>query len=251
MLDFSRLSAGSISTECIARLATEQGIHHSVWKQAPRSPWIHIQGKWEDYLHSRGSGFRKSLRRKLRQLHSLGEVSLETVTGRQALSEGLADGLRIEADGWKGCNKTAISSQHEVSSFYIALAQIMAAKGQLRLHFLTVDKVRIAFDYSILANRCLYSLKAGHSRAYDRFSPGTLLLALILQSAHEEQLVGMDLLADADPFKMHWTDTTRTHQWLHCYSDSLRGRFWQSIKCRISPALRSAWSRIRADQRLA
>lgn len=237
VLDLPRLSADSITTACFVRLATEQDVRYSLWERAPRSPWIDIQSSWKEYLDSRSAGFRKALRRKMRRLAALGKVRLETVTGRTEIDQGLADGLHLEAEGWKGSNKSAISSQPAVRGFYTELAEVMAARGQLRLHFLTLDDVRIAFDYSIIANRCLYSLKAGHSSVHARYSPGTLLLGLILQRAHEEGLVGVDLLGDSDEFKMHWTDATRTHPWLHCYSDSLRGRLLHIIKCRLIPTV--------------
>lgn len=236
VLEFPRLSADSITTERFAGLAREQEVECSLWQNAPRSPWIDIQPTWADYLELRSSGFRKGLRRKTRRLAALGDVGLETVTGRDALDRGLADGLRIEAEGCRGSNRTAISSQPGVKGLYEDLAAAMAARGQLRLHFLTLDGERIAFDYSIIANRCLYSLKAGHSTAYARFSPGTLLLGLILRKAHDEGLVGMDLLGDTDEFKMHWTDVTRQHQWLHCYSSSVRGRLLHAIKRRSMPS---------------
>lgn len=238
VLDFPRLSAESTTADRFGRLAMEQGVSYSNWQRAPRSPWIQIQSCWDDYLDSRSASFRKGLRRKMRRLSSLGKVGLETITGRNALDQVLADGLQIEAEGWKGTNGTAISSQPAAVAFYSELAGIMSARGQLRLHFLTLDDVRIAFDYSILTNRCLYSLKAGHSSAYAHYSPGTLMLALIVQAAHEEDLIGVDLLGDADEFKMHWTDATRTNPWLHCYSRSWRGRLLHVIKCSLIPTLR-------------
>lgn len=239
MLDFPRLSAGSITTECFVQLAAEQAVRTSLWRRAPPSPWIAIQPSWDDYLAARSAGFRKSLRRKMRRLHRQGKVKLQTVTDPEALDQALADGLDIEAEGWKGSNRTAMASQPAVAGFYTELAETMAARGQLRLHFLTLDDERIAFDYSILANRCLHSLKAGHSRAHARLSPGTVLLALILQQAHDQGLRGMDLLGESDEFKMHWTDATQTHQWLHCYSGSIRGRLAHWIKSGLLPRLRT------------
>ncbi|MFU8830598.1 MAG: GNAT family N-acetyltransferase [Wenzhouxiangella sp.] len=238
VLDFPRLRADSGTTDRFIRLATEQDVPYRLWQRAPRSPWIDIQPSWNDYLASRSAGFRKSLRRKMRKLAKQGRVGLETVTGGEALDQGLADGLRIEAEGWKGYNRTAISSQSAVATFYTELAGIMAARRQLRLHFLTLDDARIAFDYSIIANQCLYSLKAGHRSACARFSPGTLMLGLIVQKAHQEGLTGVDLLGEADEFKMHWTDATRTRPWLHCYSDSPRGRLLHLVKCRLLPTVR-------------
>lgn len=240
VIDLPHLSAGSVTTKRFAQLAQEQAVGYSLWPRAPRSPWIEIQRSWDDYLASRSPGFRKSLRRKMRRLAALGRVGLETVTEPDGLDQALAEGLAIEAEGWKGSNKTAMASQPAVAGFYAELAQTMAARAQLRLHFLTLDGVRIAFDYSLVANRCLYSLKAGHSSAYARRSPGTVLLALMVEKAHQEDLRAVDLLGESDEFKMHWTDTTQTHQWLHCYSRSFRGRLFHFVKSRLLPRMRAS-----------
>ena len=241
VLDFPRLTAGSSTLDRFTRMAREQKIRHHLWPRAPRSPWIDIQPSWEHYLDARSPGFRKTLRRKTRRMAELGTVRLETVTDDAALEDGLAEAMQIEAEGLKGSNRTAISSQPAVIRFYSELARSMAARGRLRLHFLTLDHVRIAFDYSLITNRCLYSLKAGHRSTHAPFSPGTLLLSLILQQAHKDGLSGMDLMGDADEFKMHWTDAARAHQWLHCYSESLRGRLSRSIRCRLIPKVRALW----------
>lgn len=240
VLDFCRLSADSMMTARFVQCAVDQGVKRSLWARAPTSPWIDVLPSWNDYLNARSSGFRKSIRRKMRRLAALGEVRLETLTDQAALAPGLADGLHIESDGCKGSKRTAIASQPSVAGFYTELANLMASRGQLRLHFLTLNNQRIAFDYSLLSDRCLYSLKAGHSRDHAHLSPGTLLLGLIVQSAHDEGLYGIDLMGDADSFKMQWTDTTRAHHWLHCYSDSLRGRWLHLVKCQLLSGLRNA-----------
>lgn len=238
VLDLPCLSAGSDTADHFVRLATEHGVPHRLWAHGPCSPWVEIQPSWAAYLASRSAGFRKALRRKRRQLDALGRVDLETVTDGPALVQALLEGFQIEAEGCRGGRRTAVLSQQRVKDFYTELAQKMAGRGQLRLHFLTLDGQRIAFDFSLCSDRSINSLKAGHRLAHARFSPGTLLLALIIQSAHEERLAGIDLLGDSDEFKMHWTAVARRHRWLHCYSISWRGRLLYLIKGRLSALLR-------------
>lgn len=232
VLDFPRIGADSATSEQFVRLAGQQKVRYSVWQSPTGSPWITLQSSWDAYLRSRSTSFRKALGRKMRRLAERGKVRLETVTDGEQLEQGLADALRIEAEGWKGRGGTAIASQPAVKGFYSRLAESMASLGQLRLHFLSLDGERIAFDYSIIANRCLYSLKAGHANAHARHSPGTLLLGLIVEQAHAQRLRGIDLMGEADEFKMHWTDVTRTHPWLHCYSSSFRGRLIHALKAK-------------------
>ncbi len=249
ILDLPRLPETSETLHLLSRFADERGIRHSIWKKAPGSPWVDMEASWGDYLQQRSAGFRKSLRRKFRQLSSAGRYVLETVTEPDAIDQALADGFQIEAKGWKNRSKTAIATQTEALVFYTRLARDLTETGNLRLHFLALDDKRIAFDYSIFRHNRLYSLKSGLDIDHAKHSPGTLLLYLILEKAHGEELLELDLLGTADEFKMQWTRNTRPNPWLLVYSDSIRGRLLFLLKVRAVPAIKRMIQRFPATMR--
>ena len=238
ILDLPQLPAHSDTFVLFREYATQEGIRHSIWDQAPGAPWVDTQTSWEEYLQDRSKGFRKALRRKLRGLSKEGDFALETLTDADAIDKALGDGFRIEAAGWKSHEKTAITSAGEALEFYTTLARVQSRKGNLRLHFLILNGRRIAFDYSIVKHKRLYSLKSGLDYRHARQSPGTLLLYLILQKAHDEGLIEVDLLGNTDAFKMQWTHKVRPSQWMLIYSFSKRARLLFTLKIRMLPAIR-------------
>jgi len=238
ILDLPRLPDESETCRLFTQFADQTRIRHSIWMQAPGSPWISTHSNWGDYLQARSPSFRKSLRRKLRQLSNAGPYALETVTDIDAIDQALVDGFQIEAKGWKNHSKTAIASQSDALDFYTNLARDLAGNGHLRLHFLTLNEKRIAFDYSIFRHKRLYSLKSGMDLEHAHYSPGTLLLYLILQQAHDEELVEVDLLGTADEFKMQWTRNMRDSPWLLVYSGSIRARMLHALKARVLPTIK-------------
>ena len=100
----------------------------------------------------------------------------------------MADGLRIEAAAWKGEEGTAILSDPTVADFYIQLAKREADLGQLRLTFLRVGGKRIAFNYILQNGQKLYAVKIGYDPEYHAYSPGNMLLNLILKDACQHSI---------------------------------------------------------------
>ena len=57
-----------------------------------------------------------------------------------------------------------------------------------------------------------FGLKMGFDESYRDLGPGSVIIAETFREAIEEGLRGMDLLGDADPYKMRWTDQVRPRQ---------------------------------------
>ncbi len=237
LLELSPMPARSRNLIRFMRLARAEGMRHGLW-EAAGSPRIHTRLPWEAYLAQRSSNFRKQLRRKLRRLSARGPLALEIIDRPEDLARALPEALAIEAAGWKGQRGSAIDSRPEVRCFYTRLASALSAKGELRLHFLTLAGRRIAFDLSIFSSQRLYSLKAGYLNDEAADSPGTLLVYHMLMHYMASGLVEFDLLGEPDAFKRQWTRDVRRHQWLVCFSGSVRSLAVYALKFRLAPAIR-------------
>ncbi|MCA1707565.1 MAG: hypothetical protein LC808_31565, partial [Actinobacteria bacterium] len=75
-----------------------------------RSPYIAIDGDWESYQGRIGRKVRSELLRRRRRLEQEGHLVLRVEDGGVRLEELLAEGLRVEAAGWKAEQGTAIGS---------------------------------------------------------------------------------------------------------------------------------------------
>jgi CelD/BcsL family acetyltransferase involved in cellulose biosynthesis len=156
----------------------------------------------------------------------------------------MEDGLRIEAAAWKGDQGTAILSDPAVTEFYVHLAERQADLGQLRLTFLRVGGKRISFNYLLQSQQTLYGVKIGYDPKYHSYSPGNMLLNLILQHGCENDMNEYDFLGVDDRWKLDWTKDTRSHQWLFLFRNRLRPRLLHYVKFsvipRVKPGIRRA-----------
>ncbi len=244
LLQLCQLPEDSVASSRLADLASSEGYLIGRWRSSG-SPYVSIRGDWETYLEGLSPSFRRTLRNRMRRLEEFGEVELETVAceGLPAaeLDRALDEGFALEAAAWKGEAGTAIRSRPETRSFYRQLAHRMAARGWLRLDFLKAGGRRLAFSYGLRHGARLYLLKGGYDPEYSRCSPGTVMYGEILRDAFERGLDELDLLGDAEPWKLRWTYETRTHHWLFVFRPSPRAGLAHLMKFGLAPKLQNAF----------
>lgn len=231
-----QLPAGSRTLEELPRLAIADGFLTGTWRSLD-SPFIDLTGGWEAYLKRLSSNQRHNVRRWLNRLSQLGEVKLEVISSGEQLDAALSDGFRIEAADWKSQSGTAILCQPELKRFFTQLAGATSRNGALRLIFLTVGQIRIAFAYALCYRNKLFVLKAGYDPQYAPYSPYNLLCYLVFRDACERGLAEYEFLGASDSWKLHWTKQTRPHYWLYVFSTSLRIRLLHYAKFRAVPSL--------------
>jgi len=209
---------------------------------APLAPFIQLAGDYDTFFAGLGAGCRFNLTKRYERLRRIGPVDVEVVTRRHQVDEAMLDGLRIEAAAWKGENGTAMISDPAVTEFYIRLAKRQADLGQLRLTFLRVAEKRIAFSYVLQNRRRLCAVKIGYDPEYHAYSPGNMLLNLIVKDACASGIEEYDLLGGDDDWKFEWTKETRQHRWLFLFRNRLRPRILRYLKFGLAPALKGVCS---------
>ncbi len=237
LLQLSRLVRESPTCEAMRRHSEDDGCATGLW-QGDVSPYLALQGTWDEYHASLPAKFRSNLRNRLSRLTRIGEPALEVLEGAEAIERGREDALRLEASGWKQESGTAICSDPAVERFYRLLAERATAGGWLRLMFLTVGGKRIATSYGSCYGGRLFLFKTGYDPEFATCAPFKLLTFLAIQSSYAEGLSEVDFLGDAEPWKLEWTDTSRPHDWLFTFSGSVRARLLRSVKFQMVPELK-------------
>ncbi len=199
------------------------GRHRTIVTTLERSPFVRVEGSWDDYLAARDGRLAPELRRRRRRLEEKGEIEIEVEDGGDRLGELLADGFRVEAAGWKGAAGTAIASRPQTGRFYTEIARWAAGRGWLRLGFLRVGGQAIAFDFSLEALGVHSLLKTGFDSEYLRYAPGKLLRAAMIERAFAAKLSGYDFLGDVAPWKLEWTDVLRDLRRLQAFAPGAAG----------------------------
>jgi CelD/BcsL family acetyltransferase involved in cellulose biosynthesis len=182
--------------------------HHTIVRTIARSPYIALEGSFDEFMAGRDRKFRKDIGRRWRRLEEGGGHAI-FADGSDDLDELLTDGFRLEASGWKGEQGSAISSDPAIERFYRRVAGWAAGRGWLRLAFLCVDDRRVAFDFGFEQGGSLYVPKGGFDVEYRSLGPGQLLTYAGIRRAFDEGLRTYELLGQQDDYKRHWTATTR------------------------------------------
>jgi CelD/BcsL family acetyltransferase involved in cellulose biosynthesis len=208
-----------------------------VWRSSD-SPYVELHGAWDAYVAGLPGKFRQNLRNRISRLRRIGEPALESIDGGAALDTAFDDSVRLESSGWKRRAGTAIASDPAVHRFYRLVAKRTAARGWLRLMFLTVGGRRIATSYSLCYDRRLFLCKTGYDPTYESCSPFKVLTYFALRQAFEEGLEEVDFLGDTEPWKREWTETVRSHDWVFLFSNTRRAQLVYALKFRLIPVLK-------------
>jgi CelD/BcsL family acetyltransferase involved in cellulose biosynthesis len=236
VLQLSRLPSDSPTLPAITNLAQREGCLTGTWR-GDVSPYLTLSGTWDSYLASLPAKFRSNLRNRLSRLAHIGEPRLEIVD-RDDDGQACEEALRLEASGWKADARTAISSSAPVRRFYTLLAERAAARGWLRLMFLTVGGRRIATAYGACVDGTLFLVKTGYDPEFSTCAPFKLLTYLAIQRAYAEGLREIDFLGDTEAWKLEWTNTSRPHDWLFVFANTMRARLLHSLKFQVAPELK-------------
>jgi CelD/BcsL family acetyltransferase involved in cellulose biosynthesis len=194
--------------------------YRSLQRTLERSPFVTVDGDWEEYERSLGRSVRSDLRRCRRRLEELGRVALDVEHDTAHLEEALA----VESLGWKGTAGTAILSASQTARFYGEVARWAAASGRLRLIFLRVDGHPVAFHLALEDDQTYFPLKGGFDPAFRAQSPGRLLIHATLERAFAVGLRRYEFLGDFDAYKLRWATEAYDRVLFQAFAPSPVGR---------------------------
>jgi CelD/BcsL family acetyltransferase involved in cellulose biosynthesis len=187
-----------------------------------RSPYV-VLAAGEDVDRRLSAKAAGNVRRNLRRLHEAGRVEVRVEAGPSRVDALLAEGLPVEASGWKVETGTAILSSPQTRRFYTAVAHWAADAGLLRLGFLRLDGRPIAFAFGLQDGTAFYLLKGGYDPAYRRFAPAKLLFRALMARAAASGLQRFELLGATEPWKLQWTRHCHERVLLRSYAPTVLG----------------------------
>ncbi len=220
-----------------------------------RSPYIALEGVTEADAVV-GRKMRKELRRCRRRLEELGELTVAVEDGGEDVDALLDEAFAVEERQWKGEGGTAITSSPATHAFYLDVGRWAARTGALRLVTMRLDGRMIAFELDLLYPSGLYSLKAGFDPDHRAHSPGHLTALAAIETAIAAGVPSYELLGDAEPYKLRWTDTCRELRSLEASPgtpagtvEHMRVRYLRPARRRIVGRAASAASSLRPSGR--
>jgi CelD/BcsL family acetyltransferase involved in cellulose biosynthesis len=184
--------------------------------------------------------FHRTLRRRRRRLTELGEVTYVDHPPRDQVESVLNEGLRLEAEGWKGREGVAVLNRPTHERWYRSVAEVAEDEGWLRLSSLYMDDRLLAFRYDLQYGSSRHGLISSYDESPDvSFSTGSLLLESVLEQSATDALRTYEFGYGNHPWKYDWTSDERRVYDLLIFGSGLAGRAVAMAK-RLSDLIRDA-----------
>lgn len=181
-----------------------------VAQQQTVMPFIDLRGlDWDGYLAQRSKKFRKQVRRTERSL--VGEHSMELRAATPETFEAdLTELFRLHdlRRGARGGSSLHTVARRSLRSFAATALQ----RGWLRLILMEAEGHPIAAFFGWRIGGSFASYQGGFDPAWSKESVGFAIEALVLRSAIEEGADEYDFLLGAEPWKLRFTDESRSIQ---------------------------------------
>ena len=138
-----------------------------------------------------------------------------------ALAENLDEQLDVlfalHAARWHARGEEGVLSSAAVQRFHREAAHALHAAGLLRMYVLHLQDRAAAAFYGFSAHGRAFYYLSGFDPAFDRFSPGTLIVGHAIEQAAREGATQFDFLRGREAYKYRWGARDRP-----CYAVELR-----------------------------
>jgi len=189
--------------------------------------------------------YRTRLNTKLRKLRALGEVVLKVYPPEDRLA--LEHFIHLEGKGWKGRAGGAISATKRAPQFYDLISRAAAEQGYLRFHSLELNNEPISMQFGLLMNGHYYAPKVAYDERYAMYSPGQLLVKLVIEELSKRGSHTYDFMGPRAPWKSVWTADTREHYNLYIFRPTLEGRALHALTLKLGARARKIKHQVFGD----
>lgn len=214
-----------------------------VRRTAISTPFITIGNDFEEFLHATlNRERRQSTGRKVRKLCKQ-NFRIAEFNRPENIDEGIELTFAVCRASWKASIGADITSSEMKMGFFRDLARHFCQKGQVRIWVAILDDKPIASELHLTDGKKLYFLANDFDQAYEKHSPGAVLLYRVLEQLHQEPIDEFDFGGDAYGYKMKWASGVRKHYNLEIFNNRLYSRFLYQAKVNIMPAIHKYLSR--------
>jgi hypothetical protein len=184
---------------------------------------LRITGCFEDYWKTRSSDLRQNLARRLRRLEQKGE-KLELVIHRSpdGIAELIKTYARMESQGWKGEEGTAITEVGAQGRFYHDVMERFCARGEGIVFQMLLNGHVIGSELYLSRDGMLVGLKTTFDESHREISPGFLMKQAIIRQVFEERKAqAIEFYGRIMDWHVKWITESRTMFHLNFFRNAL------------------------------
>jgi CelD/BcsL family acetyltransferase involved in cellulose biosynthesis len=174
------------------------------------APYITLPSTWDEYFRSLSQNRRHTLRRKLRSLEKAHNVEFWDCTGDN-LESMLRRFIDLQERRWQSAHVKGVFSDPKMEAFYRDIATQFVKKGWLHFSCLIVDGVVVSAEYAFIYNHKFYCATSARDIDYSKYNVGHLHQMFLIKYAIQRGLREFDFLRGDEPYKFHWTESSRRY----------------------------------------
>lgn len=172
-LDGMRAEAASM--QALTRVLAARNSRLCILRRSSR-PMLASKLDAKSYLEQAlSASSRKKLRQHRRRLGDKGVLESTIISEPQAVGRAVEDFLKLEVAGWKGRQRTALSSNPPDATFTRQMVAALAPLGDAWIHALTLDGRPVSMQIVLRAGTTAFTWKTAYDEELRDFSPGMLL----------------------------------------------------------------------------
>jgi CelD/BcsL family acetyltransferase involved in cellulose biosynthesis len=173
-------------------------------------PVLTLPASADAYYGSISPSFVTRIQRAKKALTRSAQVELVEADA-STLTRFMDELFRLHGAAWEERNQTGVLSDTAVRSFHNEVAERFMSSGTLRLFGLQYEEKLIAVIYAFFSGSRFFFYIGGHDPEFARLSPGTVLMALVIEKAIDEGVGEIDFLRGSEKYKFNWGARARTN----------------------------------------
>jgi CelD/BcsL family acetyltransferase involved in cellulose biosynthesis len=226
VLSLSEISASSDFHNTLIKLCTAMRLAYNAYNLNPNA-YIALPDNWEDFVCSLSSKRRYKMRRMRRRFEEVAGNRFFVWTDESQLQSAIERLIALHHMRWSGSGEYSFSSP-EYIGFHTNLMHVLMKKGCLRLYCLEAEGKIIAMDYCYRWNGEIMGFQRGFDPAYEKLSPGNVLLGYQIEHAIGEQNHSFDFLKGDHEYKRYVAKNTREKVAINSFKSNLASALYRT-----------------------
>jgi CelD/BcsL family acetyltransferase involved in cellulose biosynthesis len=179
---------------------------------------------------------RRTLRSNRRKLGELGPVRLMRI--ERPRQHELERFYELERSGWKGARGIAIACAPETRRFFDELARLTGLRGSVTLWALECGRDAVAMQYGVTYGWTYFGLRTAYDYRFAGYSPGHLLMDVLVRDALARGLRAVDFTSGSDDFTSRWCSGESSFSSYHVFGKGLAARLlYLQTRKRFTPGM--------------
>jgi CelD/BcsL family acetyltransferase involved in cellulose biosynthesis len=191
---------------------------------------IELPESWEVYLQQLRPKARKNLLREIHKWEAAFKLQLRQCNKADEVPAFLELAMDLHQANWRVRGKAGKLALESRRNFYFALCERAFAAETLDLWLLEADGKPCASLVGFKSGNSRYELLPGREPAFDSFSPGVVIHALVLRESIRRRVTHYDFLSGADFYKRRLGAVNKRYLDLRVARPRTRAGLWLTTK---------------------